>query len=340
MSKAISPTPNPAALAASGGRFDEKHLLAFYERSNSAETRRAYRRVAREFFLFCQWRHPREITTAQVMEWRDKLKKQSKKAATVAFKLAVVRSLFEFLREADHVTHNPASVRKVPPPAVPEDLRGRALEPQEVRRLLAGPDRSRVDGARDYAFLLLLVSTAMRVGEACALRCSSISWSHGRWLLKFKVKGGRERKLPLPKDVKEAIDVYLKLDRRRRSLLKCDAPDAPLFQPLVNYRTLEYNKSLSSVQAWKIVRRWSDYTGIGKVSPHDLRRTAITRALDQGLSYRQVRMMTGHRSLAMVMRYDHHRESLELNAVNFLSYAEQDIPAPASGSRSEFSDSQ
>ena len=64
------------------------------------------------------------------------------------------------------------------------------------------------------------------------------------------------------------------------------------------------------------------YTDVGKVSTHDLRRTAITRALDQGLSHRQVRMMTGHKSLEMVLRYDHHRESMELNAVNFLDYAE------------------
>jgi hypothetical protein len=61
---------------------------------------------------------------------------------------------------------------------------------------------------------------------------------------------------------------------------------------------------------------------MGKVSPRDLRRTAITRALDQALSHRQARMMIGRKSLEMVLRYDHHRESKELNAVNFLDYAE------------------
>jgi len=140
--------------------------------------------------------------------------------------------------------------------------------------------------------------------------------------LTFKVKGGRERKIPLPKEVKEAIDTYLKLDRDRRRNLHSDGPQAFIFQPVVNYRTLEFDKPLSPTQAWKIVRRWGDYTDVGKVSPHDLRRTAITRALDQGLSHRQVRMMTGHKSLEMVLRYDHHRESMELNAVNFLDYAE------------------
>jgi integrase len=71
---------------------------------------------------------------------------------------------------------------------------------------------------------------------------------------------------------------------------------------------------------WNIVARLGTWGGVGKFSPHDLRRTAITRALDQGLSYRQVQMMSGHRDPKTVMRNDHHRENLDQNAVNHLTY--------------------
>jgi integrase len=74
--------------------------------------------------------------------------------------------------------------------------------------------------------------------------------------------------------------------------------------------------------AWNVVQRWADYGRLGRISPHDLRRTAITRALDQGLSYRQVQMMSGHKDPKTVMRYDHGRENLDRNAINFLDYAE------------------
>ena len=74
---------------------------------------------------------------------------------------------------------------------------------------------------------------------------------------------------------------------------------------------------------WDIVRRCADYGGIGKVSPHDLRRTAITRALDKGLTYRQVQMMSGHKDPKTVMRYDHGRENLDQNAINFIDYNEE-----------------
>jgi integrase len=136
------------------------------------------------------------------------------------------------------------------------------------------------------------------------------------------VKGGREEVWPLPTDVKEAVDHYLRSDRKRRQVVHSDGEDAPLFQPRTNYRTLDFDKALSTRMVQKIVKRWADYSRLGDLSPHDLRRTAITRALDSGLSYRQVQMMSKHKDPKTVMRYDHGKENLEQNAVNFLMYDE------------------
>jgi integrase/recombinase XerD len=241
----------------------------------------------------------------------------------VAFKLSIVRSLFDYLQIGGYLTRNPALSKLVPPPAVPDDLSGRALTSKEVRYLLRGPNREMPEGARDYALLLLMLRTSIRVSEACNLRLSQVKWSHGRWVIKFKVKGGRERTQPVPGEVKKAIDEYLRLDRKRRELQHSGGEEQFIFQPHTNYRTLEFNKPISSTMAWHLVRKWGRFTGVGKLSPHDLRRTAITRALDQGLSYRQVQMMSGHRDPKTVMRYDHGRENLELNAANFLRYEEE-----------------
>ena len=61
---------------------------------------------------------------------------------------------------------------------------------------------------------------------------------------------------------------------------------AYLFQPHTNYRTLDFDKAFSTRMVQKIVKWWADYSRLGDLSPHDLRRTAITRALESGLSYR------------------------------------------------------
>ena len=301
----------------------EKTFRPFIEKSISEETRRAYGRVVKEFFSFHKFVEPSEIKPLDVIRWRDSLIENKKSAATVSFKLSVIRSLFEYLKAGGFVQNNPAVTKLVTPPKLSEDLRGRALTIKEVNYILSGPDREKSEGARDYAILLTLLRTSLRVAEVCNLKTSSIRWSHGRWTLKFKVKGGRERTIPLPKEVKQTIDEYLKLDRDRRKILKtAEGNEAWLFQPTTNYRTLQFDKPLSTTMVWYIVRRWGEFTGIGKVSPHDLRRTAITRALDKGLTYRQVQMMSGHKDPKTVMRYDHHRENLDQNAINFLDYEE------------------
>ncbi len=179
-------------------RFDSRVTSAFCERSVSEETRRAYRRVVREFFRFTGPRHPEEITPQDVQRWRDQLITQQKSASTVAFKLSIVRSLFDYLQVAGFVTRNPALSKLVRPPAIPEDLRGRALTAKEVRYLLSGPDREKAQGARDYALLLLMLRTSIRVSEACNLRLSQVKWSHGRWVIKFKVKGVGKGRSPSP----------------------------------------------------------------------------------------------------------------------------------------------
>ena len=303
--------------------FDPKSASPFVNKSVSEATRRAYGRALREFFQSAGMKHPAEVVPADVLLWRDRLRAQRKSSATVAFKLSVVRSFFEYLKAAGAVPLNPASTKLVSPPELPSEPAGRALSAKEVRYLLSGPDRGKPGGARDYALMLVMLRLSLRVSEVCSLRASSIKWSHGRWTLRCKVKGGREQVWPLPKEVKEAIDHYLRLDRGRREVWHSGGEHAYLFQPQTNYRTLSFDKPLSTRMAQKIVKRWADYSRLGDLSPHDLRRTAITQALESGLTYRQVQMMSKHRDPKTVMRYDYGRENLDQNAVNFLRYDEE-----------------
>ena len=238
-----------------------------------------------------------------------------------------MRAYFNYLKAAGELTINPADTRLVSVPPPPEDMAGRALTAAEVLRLLQAPDRTKVAGARDHALLLTLLRTSLRVSEVRNLRVSSLVWSHGRWTAHVKVKGGRERTIPFPKDVKHAIEQYLQRDAQRRRNLHSDGDDAFIFQPLVNFRTLEFARPLSARQIGQLVNHWAGYAGLNRakqrLSPHDLRRTAVTRALNLGFTYRQVQSMTGHKDIRMVVQYDHERGKLADNAINFLHYDEK-----------------
>ena len=304
-------------------RFEEKLARPFILRSVSEATRATYTRALREFFLFVGNIHPTAVKVAHVLRFRDDLIRLKRRPATVALKLSVLRSFFDYLKSAGLVEVNPAASKLVEPPVVSDESPGRALAVKEVRYLLSGPDRSKPAGARDYAMLLMMVRLALRVGTVCSLRVSSIKWGRDRWILRAKIKGGKEVAWPLPQEVKDAVDEYLKLDRARREIQHTDGDEAFLFQPLVNYRTLVFGRALTTRSAWKIVRRWADYSGIGEVSPHDLRHTAITRAFEKGSTIRQVQMMSKHRDLRNLQRYDHDRENMEQNAVNVIDYEDE-----------------
>lgn len=293
---------------------------SFVLKSNSAETRRAYETHIREFFKFHSYKHPAAVAAIDVIRWRDSLLRSGSRATTVTTKLSVVRSFFDYLRADGIVEKNPASTKLVPPPELPEGLSGRALTPTEVRYLLAGPDVQIPTGARDYALMMLMCRTFLRVSEAGYIRVSSFHWTKGRWTLKVKVKGGRERTIPIPIDVKKAIDDYLRLDDENRRLAKTGGSEAFIFQADVNRRNFGENKPLTTRHIWHLVKKLAEFAGIGKVTPHDLRRTAITRALDLGHTYRQVQNGSGHKHIQSVQSYDHNRQSLEDNSINNLNY--------------------
>jgi site-specific recombinase XerD len=303
-------------------KFVPRLADGFIYKSISEATRRTYRKAIMDFFAFVNFIHPAQVTSNQVISYRDHMIAKKKSANTINLRISVIRSFFDYLVADGSIERNPASTKLVSVPPVSTTPSGRALTPKEVRYLLASPDRSMPEGARDYALMLLMLRLSLRVAEACSARKSDIKWSHGRWVLTLKVKRGREEKWPIPPDVKGAIDDYLRLDAKRRSVLRTDGADAYLFQPHTNYRTLEFAKPLSTRQAHKIIRRWAEYAGLGVVSPHDLRRTVITKLLNDGRSYREVQMVTKQRDPRSVQRYDHGRENLESNPVNTLSYQE------------------
>jgi integrase len=107
-------------------------------------------------------------------------------------------------------------------------------------------------GARNYALMLVMTRLSLRVSEICSLRASSVKWSHGRWTLWSKVKG---EVWPLPKDLKEAVDNYLWLDRKRREAAYSGGENAHIFQPHTNYRTLDFDTALLISMVQKIVKR-------------------------------------------------------------------------------------
>jgi len=104
----------------------------------------------------------------------------------------------------------------------------RYLEVAQVEKLLRSCDRRRKVGKRNYAVLLLLARLGLRAGEVSNLTLNDIDWEAGE--LRIRGKGDRVDRLPLPKDVGQAIADYLQKGRprcsSRRVFIQSKAPYA------------------------------------------------------------------------------------------------------------------
>lgn len=111
---------------------------------------------------------------------------------------AMVTSLRAFLRFA-HATGKTAVPLAGAVPAVASwQLSGlpRGLKASEIERLLAGCDRGKAAGLRDYAILSLLARLGLRGAEAAGLQLEDIDWRAGE--ITVTGKGSRTERLPLP----------------------------------------------------------------------------------------------------------------------------------------------
>lgn len=159
------------------------------------------------------------------------------------------------------------------------------LRPEQLKDLLGSIDRRTPAGLRNYAILLCLARLGLRAGEVARLTLEHIDWRAG--VLRLSAgKGRRERELPLPKEVGQAIAHYLRgrpprgRSRRLFGALRDGAP-------------------LSSRAVTQVASRALRGAGLQPARPgaHLLRRTLASHLVQKGVSLKAVADLLGHRSL-------------------------------------------
>jgi len=166
----------------------------------------------------------------------------------------------------------------------------RGLEPDEVKRLLAACDRCTTAGRRDFAILLLLVRLGLRAGEVAGLDLGGIDWRVGE-IVVFG-KGDRRRRLPLPKDVGQAVVGYLERGRPataqgRTVFVRLKAP----------------HRRLTSDAVSEVVFAAGQRAGLGTVRAHRLRHTVATQTLAAGGSLIEIGQLLGHHKTSTTAIY-------------------------------------
>ena len=213
--------------------------------------------------------------------------------ATVARKLATLRSFYKFLVKRSHITSNPVVSIRTPKQ---EKRLPRFLEYDEIKRLLATPPVNTWLGARDRAMLETLYSTGIRVSELVALNMDDIDFLGE--VVHVRGKGKKERIAPIGSSALQTIQHYMEYrNKRAQSNGNFDA------------KVLFVNKHGRRLSTRSVRRKMDKYLKIAgldpAISPHTLRHSFATHMLNNGADLRSVQELLGHQSLSTTQIYTH-----------------------------------
>jgi integrase/recombinase XerD len=230
-------------------------------------------------------------------------------ASSVRRRLSALSSFYRYCAAHDLIGRIPT--QGVARPVVDPDYTATVgLDRDQARALVADADADTGAQALRTAAVVRLLHNALRVDEACAADITDLGEDSGHRVLRVVRKGARKAKIPLTPATVAALDAYLADRAQRVGAGEWRQLTGPLLATAAGGR-------LRQGHLWELVRRLARTAGAGgweQLSPHSLRHSAITFALDAGASLRDVQDYAGHKDPRTTRRYDHSRDSLDRNA--------------------------
>lgn len=195
--------------------------------------------------------------------------------ASVNLRLAAIRSFLRYLGRSLRVR----GPKQVAPPVT-------ALSARELGRLFAAAEGSR----RDSAILNLLARAGLRVGEVVRLLVSDVEMNgRGGWLTVRVGKGNKTRRVPLNGEVRQSLKAWLE------ERVPGEAQTVFLSRN---------GKPLSERDVQRMVAEYARIAGV-EATPHTLRHTFATRAVEKGVDIATLQALLGHSRLETTGRYLH-----------------------------------
>ncbi len=212
--------------------------------------------------------------------------------STVARRLSTLVSFYRYCEQEGLTERNPAlNVRR---PRVDYESRTLGLDRNELGAFLV---QAGLGSARDAALASLLALNGLRISEALNADVADLDVERGHRTLKIVRKGGKHVTVPLAPRTSRVLDLHI----GERAV-------GPLFLGAGGSRMDRY-------AADRMVKRLARRAGIAKaISPHSLRHSFITAALDAGVPLRDVQEAASHADRRTTMRYDRGRLSLDRHA--------------------------
>lgn len=285
---------------------------SWLKRYASEHTRTAYRRDLGYWLGWCQAHdlHPLQVRMADVDDWMTDQREVGVRGdghpaarRSIARRLSVISSWYEYLiRNTANdpvplMTYNPAAT-DARPDIDKDHSPTLAISRAEADRLIEAAD---ADGLRSSAIIRFMLTNAARCGVITTMQIRQLGHDRGHRIVDMIIKGGHTKRDPLPPSTAAAIDDYLaSRGNPSEGLVFVTAPGGPVDESYL----------------FRLVQRLAHRAGLddaGRLSPHSLRRTAITEALE-ATDLRRAQDLAGHADPRTTRLYDDRRNELDGHA--------------------------
>lgn len=260
-------------------------------RSKSETTVKTYRHALQQFaeWLDGSGATLENFSRTDVQQYVTYMASKKKTAATINKVYNAIKKYCKWSKKSDcvediHIVKAPDYKQTAP----------KALDRLERNQLVRNIDRG--GNKRDYAIIMILLYTGLRVSELVALDRSDVEIGERKGVLKVRAgKGNKERVLPLDVEARRAIGKYLEERTDDNEALFMSNRDKR-----ISVRSVQYLLEQHDLHA------------------HQLRHTFITELVRANQDISIIQSLSGHSSADMILRYSKPTEEDKMRAISRL----------------------
>ena len=277
-----------------------RHAIAGFLAGYSGTTLEAYRLDLRGWisWLDAAFLDPLVIERAHIELYARWCESEGKARSTIGRRLSTICGFYKYCSQERLIERDPSAHVRRPKQDYESSTLG--LDRNELGAFLV---QAGLCGGRDHALACLLALNGLRISEALGADIDNLDVNRGHRTLFIHRKGNKTATIPLSPRTARALDLYIG-----------EREHGPIFTNHDGTSRLDRHASA------RIVRRLTKAAGIDKrISPHSLRHSFITAALDAGVPLRDVQEAASHSDPRTTMRYDRGRGSLDRHATYIVS---------------------
>lgn len=266
-------------------------------------TKETYLKALREFAKWLKGGSPEELTTNDIIQYKDFLLSKNLSPTSLSTYLTSVRRLYDYLFSKGLVTENPA--KRVRGSSRPQRHLRAPLTIDEVKTLLNVIDSSSPVGQRDTAMINLMVRCGLSEIEIVRADIGDIKVKGGKQVIfvQGKSKDKKDEYVKLTPEAQEVIERYLESRGATRE-------DEPLICGVGNRAKGE---RVTTRAIRERVNYYLKFAGIKRkgITPYSLRHTAAILAIQGGAAISEVKKMLRHKTVDSTLVYFEEAEELK-----------------------------